>query len=175
MSNQLKLYHRRKEAGLCVACGEFPPVDGTVRCEECRKKRAEISKKQKENRPEGSCRECLTQKARPGKTVCEKCAERGRKKSLNEYRTIRKTILELYGGECKCCGINNPKYLQLDHINNDGGEERKSIPSSIRGGRFYKYVLKQGKRDDLQLLCANCHNAKRYGGCTEDDYPLRKE
>lgn len=168
----LKLYHDRRLSGICVACGKRPPIQGVLRCASCRKIRKAISQKQKENRPEGSCRQCLTRPAVPGLTSCQKCRERGCKKMNNLTRETRLKVLVLYGGKCQCpgCTVSNFKYLQLDHKNNDGGIERKALPPSIRGTKFFKLVLSQEKRNDLQLLCANCHNTKRYGGCTEEDH-----
>jgi hypothetical protein len=103
-------------------------------------------------------------------TSCSRCREYTNKKANKQSREVRLKVITLYGGRCVCCGIDNLKYLQLDHKNNDGHIERKALPPSIRGGRFFKLVLSQEKRDDLQVLCANCHNAKRYGGCTEEDH-----
>lgn len=175
MSKQLDTYYRRIELGICVACGLQEPIPGKRRCEPCRVKRARTSQKQKDNRSPGTCRQCLTRPVMPTKQSCEKCAKRGANKSREHYRKVRETVLELYGSCCVCCGEHNIKYLQLDHINNDGNVERRSLPPSIRGGRFYKLVLSQEKRNDLQLLCANCHNAKRYGGCTEEDHPTFRD
>ena len=93
------------------------------------------------------------------------------RKSLKK-RLIDNKILEYKCEECKISDTYNgkPISLQLDHKNNDGNVERKSLPPDIRGGKFFQLVLRQEKREDLQLLCANCHNAKRYGGCTEEDH-----
>ena|SRR5208282_2185302 len=171
-SAQLRLYYRRKEQGLCVACGKLPPRAGIVRCDQCASDRCEISKQQRARRPKGTCRSCLKRKTTKDRSTCQKCRSREGERSKQKYREIRLQVIALYGRKCQCpwCDVTNPKYLQLDHKNNDGGKERKSLPATLRGGRFFELVLKQSKRDDLQLLCANCHQAKRYGGCTEEDH-----
>ena len=175
-SAQLRLYHRRKKQGICVTCGKLPPRKGIVRCDQCASERCEISKRQKARRPKGYCRSCLVRKAIRGRSTCKICRERERIRGKQQYRQVRQDVIELYGGKCACiadgiaCDDDNHKHLQLDHKNNDGGKERKSLPLTLRGGRFYQLVLKQGKRDDLQLLCANCHSAKRYGGCCGEDH-----
>lgn len=175
VSKQLRLYHERIQRGVCVACGKATPVNGTRRCGKCREIRRLISQRQKRNRPTGACNQCCIRPALPNRASCSACTERARAKSLETYRKYRVDVLELYGGSCRCCGNRNMKYLQLDHVNNDGGKERKILPVACRGGRFFQYVLKLGyKRKDLQVLCANCHNAKRYGGCTREDHPLSK-
>jgi hypothetical protein len=68
-------------------------------------------------------------------------------------------ILELLGGKCSNCGISDPDVLELDHINNDGAENRKlGIDKSI----YLK--IASGKRtiEGLQLLCANCNFEKAF-------------
>ena len=42
-----------------------------------------------------------------------------------KYREIRKECLEKMGGKCSQCGFSDYRALQVDHINNDGYEERK--------------------------------------------------
>ena len=75
----------------------------------------------------------------------------------------RRTVLvNLMGGICKCCGENDPIYLQFDHVNNDGNLEKKSE----RGHRSWKLSLKayQANPNRYQLLCANCNWAKQLNG-----------
>ena len=62
----------------------------------------------------------------------------------------------------------------MDHVNGDGNRERSRSPA-VRGSRIFFAMLKDanvnGIRDDLQVLCANCHQAKdRYGGCSVEDH-----
>lgn len=117
----------------------------------------------------------MKRKAREGRSNCLRCATAGRLKANRQTAETRIKVLRLYGGECACCGQPNMKYLELDHSNNDGAKERKSLPASVRGTKFFSLLLKQfqktGKRrKDLQVLCANCHKAKRYGGCVDTDH-----
>lgn len=175
MSPQLKMYWKRKESNLCVTCGKVPPVENKAKCYNCNILCNKVSKKQKAKRVSGICRQCLIRPIVDNLSSCHQCRERGRKKSAEQYKKIRIDVLNLYGGKCVCCDNDNLKYLQLDHKNNDGNIERANLPATLRGGRFFKYVLQQyktsnKKRDDLQILCANCHNAKRYGGCTKEDH-----
>ena len=166
----LKLYHDRRLSGICVACGINPPIEGILRCSNCRTKRNITSQKQKKNRPAGYCRQCCKHPAIEGLSSCKYCHYKRKIQSKAHHAEIRLQVIKRYGGACACCGTTITKYLQLDHKNNDGNVERKSLPPDIRGGKFFQLVLRQEKREDLQLLCANCHNAKRYGGCTEEDH-----
>ena len=78
-------------------------------------------------------------------------------KAKSEWR--QKAMNEL-GGECLHCGFNNRIALQFDHIDGGGNKERK-ISRGHRGYSFYRSIALK-KRDDIQLLCANCNWIKRY-------------
>ena len=76
---------------------------------------------------------------------------------------IRLECIEYYGGKCIACGDMNTNHLTFDHINNDGKEQRKTIPTS----RFPRYLKRMGYPDYIQLLCWN-HNLEKsiYGVMT---------
>ena len=115
-------------------------------------------------------KEYYTQKA-------EKIRERSRLRTINGKRnklkeanyTLRRTIsIKIaivigYGGKCSCCSESRLGCLHLDHINNDGAEQRKSLGITSRrcgGSKFYKWVIDNRFPKTLQLLCANCHALK---------------
>lgn len=60
------------------------------------------------------------------------------------------------GGKCVICGIDDIRVLQIDHINNDGQNDRSS-----RRREFHREIV-EGKRSDLQILCANHHSIKNW-------------
>jgi hypothetical protein len=67
---------------------------------------------------------------------------------------IRSAILDAYGNRCTTCGFNlDVRALDLDHINNDGAEERKRLQTST----INEYVFKNNFPDTYQLLCRNCN------------------
>ena len=77
------------------------------------------------------------------------------------YHRIHTKVLNLYGGMCAECG--SPDRLELDHINNDGAQDRINLFGDPRAGgqSFYLYLLKLGhRRKDLQILCHPCHRIK---------------
>ena len=78
-----------------------------------------------------------------------------------EHRArLRDQFLSVYGRICACCGEVNPKFLTIDHINNDGSAYRN------RGECSYSWIIKNNFPDNLQILCWNCNVAKsKYGGC----------
>ncbi len=110
--------------------------------------------------------------------------EKGRKKYLKNvvkptfkedehYRKLnyKKLALEKCGGAiCIGCGQTNIYALSIDHINNDGAEERKGYKNKKTaegktsgngtGMPFYHLIINSSKRDDLQVLCMSCQFIK---------------
>jgi hypothetical protein len=87
---------------------------------------------------------------------------------LNAYANQRRIdakhkILDRYGKACMQCGFDDIRALQLDHIEDNGAEERKSLGGQkVSGANFYLYLIKQGLPDGYQTLCANCNNIKQW-------------
>lgn len=70
--------------------------------------------------------------------------------------------LIVLGGQCVKCGyVGNIDALQIDHIKPIGGEakRRKGASSSYNQTAFYRSII-DGLRENLQVLCANCHAIK---------------
>ncbi len=69
-------------------------------------------------------------------------------------------IMTHYGGACICCGENHIEFLTIDHINGDGKKHRKEI-----GPRLYAWLKRNNfPKDNFQILCFNCNNAKAHFG-----------
>lgn len=87
-------------------------------------------------------------------------AESGRlsKVVAERYRRIRGRVIAAYGGKCCKCGFADPRALHVDHVNGDGGKERKGrSPAGIM-----RRIVKEGFPPKYQLLCANCNTIKMY-------------
>lgn len=166
-----KAYFRYKTEGLCRRCGG-QPIEGKTRCSKCHQEHLSQGNRHRKARiAAGLCRICWV-KNRTTTTMCDDCAAIQRDREKRRYQTWRDACIVAYGGRCKCCGTGNRKYLQLDHVNNDGAEHRKEIANG-RKGCLYRWAVRQNFPDRLQLLCANCHQAKTTcGGCTVEDHPL---
>lgn len=70
-----------------------------------------------------------------------------------------------YGGyKCACppCGETNPKFLTLDHINNDGASHRRSLSKKkVKAGpSLYTWIIKNNFPPLFQVLCYNCNCGK---------------
>jgi hypothetical protein len=78
------------------------------------------------------------------------------------WPSLRKELISEYGGKCACCGEAEPRFLELDHIFNDGALERRKHKNS----RQEVLALKRAgwPKDRHQLLCANCNRGKLLNG-----------
>jgi hypothetical protein len=72
-------------------------------------------------------------------------------------RRLRKAVIAFLGGKCVRCGFDDPRALQVDHVNGGGSAERKKYKNAKTV--IYRRVL-NGK-PGYQLLCANCNWIKR--------------
>src|SRR5690349_12135080 len=79
------------------------------------------------------------------------------------YAALRAAVIAAYGGCCTCCGELETVFLEIDHVFNDGAEERRRIGGF--GKNFYYWLKMQNfPTDRYQLLCANCNQAKKRVG-----------
>ena len=114
-------------------------------------------------RAEGRCTRC-GQDNDTNTPLCTSCRkivrEKDGKRTYARFVMQREQVFDHYGRECACCGEDEPMFLQIDHINNDGNEER-----GYRGHHnLYHHIIKAGFPDDLQVLCANCNHGKHRNG-----------
>jgi hypothetical protein len=75
--------------------------------------------------------------------------------NVEDSKNLREVILRHYGKKCAKCGIEDVDVLDIDHIHNNGKEEREKL-SKIE---MLERVLVHP--EDYQLLCRNC-NWKKY-------------
>jgi hypothetical protein len=75
-------------------------------------------------------------------------------------------------GEIKCCkcGFNDLRALTIDHIDNNGAEERRRLfgHRMYAGTTFYRWLRKNNyPNNGYQILCANCNWIKKveYNRC----------
>lgn len=70
----------------------------------------------------------------------------------------RNAAVAILGNMCKRCGFNDPRALQVDHINGGGSKDKKNITR-----HYYNVVIESVMAGEkkYQLLCANCNWIKR--------------
>jgi len=73
------------------------------------------------------------------------------------------SILRHYSGreqpKCAHCGIEDIDVLCLDHILDNGKEERHSLGQGS-GYKFYRWLKRNDYPNGYQVLCANCNLKK---------------
>lgn len=122
------------------------------------------------------CKECLCKRSWPDDEekrlkINEKSKnyywKNKEKSSLNckkRTKEIRDIVLKGYGGEtpcCACCGENIADFLTIDHIYNNGAEDRKGKAKGWnRGSYLYRRLMKENFPEGFQLLCWNCNTSK---------------
>ena len=92
---------------------------------------------------------------------CHSCEQKrfgvyGKEYEKRRRSLIKAIVFQGYGSRCACCGCDDEEVLQLDHVNNDGAEERQRIRSSDS----YVLAIAEGFPGRYQLLCANCNFSK---------------
>lgn len=112
---------------------------------------------------QGVCTKCHRAPAAPGYTKCAGCREKEKgqpgPRQRYRWRVLREQIIEHYGRCCACCGEDEPLFLQIDHINNDGAAHRRE--QGIRGGDgIYYWLVTNNFPPGFQMLCANCNTGK---------------
>jgi hypothetical protein len=59
-------------------------------------------------------------------------------------------------GTCRSCGQGDIDVLNVDHIDNDGKEHRKIVPTS----NILRWLIQNDYPPGFQILCANCNLKK---------------
>lgn len=81
---------------------------------------------------------------------------------------LKGEVFDVYGGRfCACCGLDEGiDFLTLDHIHNNGAEERERLMGdrNIAGLSFYRKLKTLGYPKGYQVLCFNCNCGKNANG-----------
>lgn len=126
-----------------------------------------FSRLRRENYPSGYrvlCHNCNTGRSRNG-GMCPHSTNQYGGTALYSTIISRDIVYNAYGSKCSCCGETNYMFLNIDHIDNDGSDDRKIRGS---GHKFYKWLIHNNfPFDRYRLLCYNCNigRARNDGIC----------
>ncbi len=121
-----------------------------------------------------------TERLAKGKKWQTENRERANAIARKHNQKVKAEAIKEYGGRCACCGETEPKFLSVDHIYNDGAQERRETSKGGRGygsaGSIWRYLRQRGyPKDRYQLLCFNCNCAKGfYGQCPHQGTPVAR-
>lgn len=104
-----------------------------------------------------------------------------RSQERERYRSVKDQVYAAYGGyRCQCCGEAEPKFLSIDHVNNDGNLSRKrygyGVGRPAGGVKLYRTIIELGFPPDYQVLCMNCNwgKARNDGVCPHETAKVRR-
>ena len=160
----------RKAHGLCRTCGaQLPAGSRYLTCEKDRAHDRGRTQAERARRKENNlCLACGSQKEADFE-MCNKC----RKKSIDLRAELKSTVILKYSPSacCQCCGEPDIRFLQVDHIDNDGAQHRKAVA----GTSLYQWLRTNHYPPGFQILCASCNIGKSLnnGVCPhqDDSYP----
>lgn len=95
----------------------------------------------------------------------KRCLECNRKRSNRYTLLLKAKIIEFLGGSCVQCGNSDPRVLEVDHVNGGGHKHVQ-----LRGTHGVRRDILSGllPREEVQLLCANCHRIKTVSETTKE-------
>ena len=80
---------------------------------------------------------------------------KARKYERSQYYKVKTKVFNHYGNICSYCGLNDTDILVVDHINENGANERAKYKSQYTR---YNLIIKKGfPKKEYQLLCRNCN------------------
>jgi hypothetical protein len=144
----------------CYLCGKDRNKDGSIIkhriCKTCNNRRAQQYYLKNSNKLKERTK--LWKEKNKEKVVNISKRYRGELKinSLKAYSNSKNP-------KCVCCGQTEIDFLCLDHVNNNGAEERKKYGL---GTSFLKWLKKNNYPQNigLQAMCFNCNFSKRING-----------
>lgn len=84
-----------------------------------------------------------------------------KRRSYSSRIALKNEALSHYGEKCLRCGFSDYRALQIDHVNNNGAEERVALGGQkFSGQTFYRWLKRNGWPSGYQTLCANCNAIK---------------
>lgn len=107
----------------------------------------------------GICNPCAAQASKKWK---EENADKHRKWMSQYASRKREEVIRGYGGCCSGCGENEARFLTIDHVNDDGAEDRRTTKSGVA---TYLKIIREGYPPRYQVLCASCNQKKRMLYC----------
>jgi len=139
---------READARLCSRCHQRPARHYHCYCLACNR----ITRKKYYQHGRSGLLEKRRIKYRTDAVTRSKILERNRKRHFE----LRDLIFAAYGNRCECCGEREKLFLTLDHVYNDGKQDR----SENSGREIFARVIREGYPASFQLLCRNCNWGK---------------
>lgn len=147
-------YARKRAAEICPWCKKNPSPEGYALCDGCRAKGAQRNRDK-----------TIEQRARRGEWKKNWVAGKPdyyHESSQRAHHKLRAEVFERYGDRCACCGLEDWRFLTIDHIDGNGNTHRRETFNGklVAGIQFYRWLRKNNYPEGFQLLCYNCNCAQ---------------
>lgn len=76
---------------------------------------------------------------------------KGKQNAKSKRNKLRNEALDKLGKACKFCGEKYYEFLSIDHVNNDGYEDKTHKQTKL------KNIIKEKDLEKFQILCYNCN------------------
>ena len=149
--------------GICVSCGKEPLSKNSKNlCDTCQQKRTARQKRDRARLTQaGKCINCYVNNAVDSIKYCKACQNRQKIRRIRRHNYLKSLVFNHYGGyKCTCCGITDPLFLCIDHMNNDGNTHRRQYKLN-NSTALYRWIVINHFPEGFQVLCYNCNMAKR--------------
>jgi hypothetical protein len=132
----------------CTVCKQPRPLDSFHR-----------ARRGSETR-QGRCKDCARETQRQARLADP---EKNRANAREYVRGLRDQVVDALGASCASCGYSaNRLGLEIDHVAEDGAEDRRSRVNGLARHAYYRHLLRCIEEGDhgLQMLCGTCHSIK---------------
>lgn len=98
---------------------------------------------------------------------CRKNSSRNKELNVEERNRLKLDVFSHYaieGIKCCRCGFSDIRALTIDHVKNNGADERRFLfgDRTCAGTTFYRWLRKNGyPNNGYQVLCFNCNWIKK--------------
>lgn len=144
----------------CTKCLETFPISG-------------FYKNYRNGKPRTRCIDCFNQAADGRKQVRKDPAAFSAyvvRSKRARRRSRRRIVIAGYGNACECCGESQYDFLTIDHVNNNGSEERAA---GMTQETLYKHIIESRFPQTYRVLCYNCNCGRaRLGVCPHETVRL---
>jgi len=73
---------------------------------------------------------------------------------------LRYEVILKLGGKCAHCSFADERALEIDHVHNDGAEDRRSHSSAWGSSLTFLRKVLADTTGAYQILCSNCNRIK---------------
>jgi len=89
------------------------------------------------------------------------------------FAKLKQEVYNHYGNRCYCCGLDDPRFLSIEHLNNDGFTQTYRSGRKVSGTTMYKGIIDNDFPADIVLACYNCNCGRahhdRNGKCPHSE------